>query len=132
MANLFTFRSTNPSILDYVNNLNWSEADLVIACWGNLCESLNRNNEVISLISNLYCLKRNKNGTPHHILYLSKKRNHLPINSKLLFNSELLRWNRNSIRINTKEERWFQAFFFLLNAIYCTVFQFKLHLFLKI
>ena len=84
MANLFTFRSTDPSILNYVSNpigsdndfylqKSASEADLVIACWGNPGRLLNRDKEVISLISDLYCLKQNKNGTPHHPLYLSKE-----------------------------------------------------------
>ena len=84
MANLFTFRSTDPSILNYVSNpigsdndfylqKSASEADLVIACWGNPGRLLNRDKEVISLISDLYCLKQNKNGTPHHPLYLPKE-----------------------------------------------------------
>lgn len=41
--------------------------------WGNPGRLLNRDKEVISLISDLYCLKQNKNGTPHHPLYLSKE-----------------------------------------------------------
>ena len=84
MVNLFTFRSTDPSILNYVSNpigsdndfylqKSASEADLVIACWGNPGRLLNRDKEVISLISDLYCLKQNKNGTPHHPLYLPKE-----------------------------------------------------------
>lgn len=84
MANLFAFRSTDPSILNHVSNpigsdndfyiqKSASEADLVISCWGNPGRLLNRDKEVISLISDLYCLKQNKNGTPHHPLYLSKE-----------------------------------------------------------
>lgn len=84
MANLFAFRSTDPSILNHVSNpigsdndfylqKSASEADLVIACWGNPGRLLNRDKEVISLISDLYCLKQNKNGTPHHPLYLPKE-----------------------------------------------------------
>lgn len=69
IANLFAFRSTNPSILNHVSNpigsdsdfylqKSASEADLVIACWGNPSRQFNRDKEVISLISNLYCLKQ--------------------------------------------------------------------------
>ena len=83
MPNLFAFRSTDPNNLkhelDPVGSENntyilksASKADLVIACWGNPGRLFNRDKEVISLIPNLHCLKRNKNGTPHHPLYLSK------------------------------------------------------------
>lgn len=83
MANLFALRSTDPNNLkhelDPVGSENntyilksASKADLVIACWGNPGRLFNRDKEVISLIPNLHCLKRNKNGSPHHPLYLSK------------------------------------------------------------
>ena len=83
MANLFAFRSTDPKNLNHQLDpvgpendayilKSASEADLIIACWGNPGRLLDRDKEVISLIPNLHCLKRNKNGTPHHPLYLSK------------------------------------------------------------
>lgn len=84
MAFLFAFRSTDSSILNYVSNpigsdndfylqKSASEANLVITCWENSGRLLNRDKEDISLISNLYYLRQNKNGTPHHSLYLSKE-----------------------------------------------------------
>lgn len=84
MAFLFDFRSTDSSILNHISNpigsdndfylqKSASEANLVIACWGNPGRLLNRDKEVISLISNLYYLRQNKNGRPHHSLYLSKE-----------------------------------------------------------
>ena len=89
MENLFSVRSTDPSRLKYENDPIGSEndwylqksasaADLIIACWGNLGKLLNRDKEIISLIPNLYCLKQNKNGSPHHPLYLSKETKPLP------------------------------------------------------
>ena len=89
MVNLFAFRSTDPNMLKHVekpiglkNNKYIkqcaSEADLIIACWGNPGRLFGRDEKVISLLAdlsllaNLYCLKQNKNGTPHHPLYLSK------------------------------------------------------------
>lgn len=49
-----------------------SESNLVIACWGNHGKLLNRDKVLMGSLPNLVCLKRNKNGTPHHPLYLSK------------------------------------------------------------
>ena len=49
-----------------------SESNLVIACWGNHGKLLNRDKALMGSLPNLVCLKRNKNGTPHHPLYLSK------------------------------------------------------------
>lgn len=83
MANLFAFRSTDPNELNheedpvgpendtYIRTCA-SEVDLIIACWGNPGRLFGRDEKVISLLANLYCLKQNKNGTPHHPLYLSK------------------------------------------------------------
>lgn len=83
MANLFAFRSTDPSLLKRVedpvgpDNDSYiqkcvSESNLVIACWGNHDKLLNLAKILMDLLPDLVCLKRNKNGTPHHPLYLSK------------------------------------------------------------
>ena len=83
MVNLFAFRSTDPSMLKRVedpvgpDNGSYiqkcvSESNLVIACWGNHGKLLNRDKALMGSLPNLVCLKRNKNGTPHHPLYLSK------------------------------------------------------------
>lgn len=83
MVNLFAFRSTDPSMLKRVedpvgpDNDSYiqkcvSESNLVIACWGNHGKLLNRDKVLMDSLLNLVCLKRNKNGTPHHPLYLSK------------------------------------------------------------
>ena len=83
MVNLFAFRSTDPSMLKRVedpvgpDNGSYiqkcvSESNLVIACWGNHGKLLNRDKVLMGSLPNLVCLKRNKNGTPRHPLYLSK------------------------------------------------------------
>lgn len=83
MVNLFAFRSTDSSMLKRVedpvgpDNDSYiqkcvSESNLVIACWGNHGKLLNRDKALMGSLPNLVCLKRNKNGTPHHPLYLSK------------------------------------------------------------
>lgn len=83
MVNLFAFRSTDPYMLKKVedpvgpDNDSYiqkcvSESNLVIACWGNDGKLLNRDKVLMDSLPNLVCLKRNKNGTPHHPLYLSK------------------------------------------------------------
>ena len=83
MVNLFAFRSTDSSMLKRVedpvgpDNDSYiqkcvSESNLVIACWGNHGKLLNRDKVLMDSLPNLVCLKRNKNGTPHHPLDLSK------------------------------------------------------------
>ena len=81
MVNLFAFRSTDSSMLKRVEDpvgpdndsyIQKSESNLVIACWGNHGKLLNRDKVLMDSLPNLVCLKRNKNGTPHHPLYLSK------------------------------------------------------------
>lgn len=91
MVNLFAFRSTDPSLLKRVedpvgsDNDSYiqkyvSESDLVIACWGNQTKLLNRDKYLMEMVPSLYCLKRNKNGAPHHPLYLSNDINPAPYN----------------------------------------------------
>ena len=48
---------------------------------GDLAERLlNRDKVLMDSLPNLVCLKRNKNGTPHHPLYLSKDVTPVPYN----------------------------------------------------
>ena len=84
MSNIFAYRSTNPKILKEIkdpigpDNNYWlqkldKEAILTIGAWGNHGKLLNREEEIINLIDNLYCLKITKEGHPSHPLYLSNK-----------------------------------------------------------
>ena len=91
MANLFAFRSTYPKDIYLTDNPIGNEndnfilecvtqSDLVVACWGNNGMYMDRENIIKELIPNLYCLKKNKNGTPHHPLRLSKNIRPIPFN----------------------------------------------------
>tara|TARA_B110000438_G_scaffold287799_1_gene320520 strand:- start:48 stop:527 length:480 start_codon:yes stop_codon:yes gene_type:complete len=81
MANIFAYRSTDPkklnTIADPVGKRNnyWikkldEEAHLTIAAWGTHGKYLNRGNQVIELVNDLYCLRKTKEGFPSHPLYL--------------------------------------------------------------
>lgn len=83
MTNIFAFRETDPKIM-----MNYKEpigpennntlkklsekAGIIIAAWGKYGNYLNRQKEIINLIPDLYCLKKNKDGSPSHPLYLKK------------------------------------------------------------
>ena len=81
MGNIFAYRSTDPKNLKITNNpigidnnfwlikLHF-EASLTIGAWGNHGKYLDRGQEVINLINNLYCLRITKEGHPSHPLYL--------------------------------------------------------------
>jgi len=84
MSNIFSYRSTNPKKLTTIkdpigpDNNYWlkklhKEAELTIGAWGNYGNLLNRGEEIINLIDNLYCLKITKEGHPSHPLYLHSK-----------------------------------------------------------
>ncbi len=84
MSNIFGYRSTDPRKLKTINdpigpdNNYWikklhDEAKLTIGAWGNHGKLLNRGEEIIDLVDNLYCLKVTKEGHPSHPLYLSSK-----------------------------------------------------------
>ena len=91
MANLFAFRSTYPKeiylIDDPIGKDNdhyilecVKQSDLIIACWGNNGTYMDREKIIKELVPNLYCLQKNKNGTPHHSLRLSRDINPIPFN----------------------------------------------------
>ena len=91
MANLFAFRSTYPKeiylIDDPIGKDNdhyllecVKQSDLIIACWGNNGTYLDREKIIKELVPNLYCLQKNKNGTPHHPLRLPRDINPIPFN----------------------------------------------------
>lgn len=91
MANLFAFRSTYPKdiylIDDPIGKDNdhyllecVTQSDLIVACWGNNGTYMNREKVITELVPNLYCLQKNKNGTPHHPLRLPRNIHPLPFN----------------------------------------------------
>lgn len=91
MTNLFAFRSTYPKDIYLVDdpiggeNDNYilecvAQSDLVVACWGNNGMYMNRENIIKDLVPNLYCLRKNKNGTPHHPLRLPRNIRPIPFN----------------------------------------------------
>ena len=84
MVNLFAFRATYPKDLfgdmDPVglHNDGWirkahQRSSLTIACWGSSGLFKNRAEIVMNSIDNLFCIKKNKDETPSHPLYLNSK-----------------------------------------------------------
>ena len=91
MANLFAFRSTYPKdiylIDDPIGKDNdhyllecVKQSDLIVACWGNNGTYMNREKVITELVPNLYCLQKNKNGTPHHPLRPPRNIHPVPFN----------------------------------------------------
>lgn len=85
VVNLFAYRATNPKELitakepkgpgnNYVIKNVCGAADMVIAAWGVHGGYLNRDIEVMKLLSNIekpiYCLGTTQNGSPKHPLYV--------------------------------------------------------------
>ena len=83
MVNLFAYRTTLASNLkkvkypvgiendQYIVTLS-KKADITVAAWGNNGNFYSRDKQVLSLVSNLMCLKINKSGQSAHPLYLNK------------------------------------------------------------
>ena len=46
------------------------EAAIIVAAWGNDGSYLNRSEEILGKLLNIYCIKMNKSGEPAHPLYL--------------------------------------------------------------
>jgi len=83
MMNLFAFRATNPADMeketspigpknDYFLRIMAGYASIKIAAWGTRGGFLQRDKEVVRLISDLRVLRLTKNGYPAHPLYLPK------------------------------------------------------------
>ena len=86
VVNLFALRATEPAQLAKAkypigreNNLyiraNVEEADQIIIAWGNHGNLLERDRQVLELLSgyNLFCLGCNQSGQPKHPLYMPKQ-----------------------------------------------------------
>lgn len=85
MANAYGLRSTDPSVLTTVDDpvgegndaaiaARLSEASLVVAAWGTHC-SRERTLAMRALLASsetVYCLGRNRDGSPKHPLYLPR------------------------------------------------------------
>ena len=80
MANLFSFRATEPGDLLVATDPVGHETDkwlaelsgkaaLVVAAWGNTGGFMGRSQQVRLLMPDLHCLKINKSGEPAHPLY---------------------------------------------------------------
>jgi len=83
LGNLFAFRSTDPQQLwvakDPIgpDNDKWlfklnNKAALAVAAWGDDGVFKNRNNVVLRLFPNLFCIKMSRQGNPRHPLYLPR------------------------------------------------------------
>src|ERR1700730_6674573 len=83
MLNLFAYRATFPHDLKHAADSIGPDndryllreslaANLVIACWGKHGSFLSRDEQVLSLLGEVIfkCLSKNKDGSPHHPLYL--------------------------------------------------------------
>jgi hypothetical protein len=80
MLNLFTIISSDPKALrkcpdrdrkaDYYLQIYDYMVQRVVFAWGNFKESKERAQEVIRMFPNAYCLKKNKDGSPRHPLFV--------------------------------------------------------------
>ncbi len=85
MVNLFAYVSTDPSALKNIENPVGIDNDKhlkdvfnspgtigkIICCWGENGKLLGRDQEVLKMIDEPYCLKINADDSPAHPLYLS-------------------------------------------------------------
>jgi hypothetical protein len=83
MTNIFAFRATDPKDMmkaedptgpdnDFWLQSYADDAGIVVAAWGKDGSYKKRGQKVIDMIQNLHYLKKNKDGTPAHPLYLKK------------------------------------------------------------
>jgi hypothetical protein len=88
MANLFALRSTDPKALyksedavgpennSYLINL-YNSTDQTLVAWGNHGSFLNRNELVLNLLGDVYCLGITKSNQPKHPLYIASHQERL-------------------------------------------------------
>ncbi|MFL2873759.1 MAG: DUF1643 domain-containing protein [Pseudohongiellaceae bacterium] len=89
VVNLFSFRATYPRDLfeaelpigsrnDFWINNAYKRSTLTIACWGSMGNYKNRSKKITNSLDNLFCIKKNKDGTPSHPLYLNSQSTPIP------------------------------------------------------
>jgi hypothetical protein len=80
MANIFAYRATDPRKMKKAadpvgpDNDKWirklaKKADKVVGVWGNHGTHQNRGADVVEMFPRLFCIAKNKSGTPAHPLY---------------------------------------------------------------
>lgn len=90
IANLFAFRSTEPSKLFTIddpigpeNDLHLkklsNEATMVVCAWSETGGYKNRDKEVLRILKNPHCLTKLKSGRPGHPLYKRKTLSPIPL-----------------------------------------------------
>lgn len=83
MMNIFSYRTTYPSVLMNQNDpigkdtdlwikKIYKKTDICIGAWGNHGQFLDRSKDIFSILPKIYCLKINGSGEPAHPLYLKK------------------------------------------------------------
>lgn len=80
MTNLFAYVSTDPAqlVLPEANDLlndSWlysisKSCKMIIFCWGAFKQAKERGKKVAALFPDAYCLRRTKDGSPWHPLYV--------------------------------------------------------------
>lgn len=90
VANLFAFRTAFPQALKRCTepigpeNDIWlmalaSEADTLVAAWGNHGQLLSRSRQIKALLPRLMCLGLTKSGEPKHPLYVPRSTTLVPL-----------------------------------------------------
>ena len=93
VVNLFAFRATDP--VDLFNeespigryNDHWikkayNRSALTVACWGSAGMYKDRSTEVTNYLRNLFCIRKNKDNSPSHPLYLNSKLSPISFNQR--------------------------------------------------
>ena len=93
VVNLFAFRATDP--IDLFNeespigryNDDWikrahNRSKLTVACWGSAGMYKGRSSKVAKYLENLFCIRKNKDNSPAHPLYLNSKLSPIPFNQR--------------------------------------------------
>ena len=93
VVNLFAFRATDPMDLfneespigpynDFWIKRAYKRSTLAVACWGSAGVHKDRSTEVTKYLKNLFCIRRNKDNSPSHPLYLNSKLSPIPYNQR--------------------------------------------------
>lgn len=90
IANLFAYRSTDPSVLlevddpigpsnDRILKETIEEADCVVAAWGARGGLLDRDQFILGMLDDVYCIGLTASGMPRHPLYMPAASKPMPM-----------------------------------------------------